>query len=92
MLTPTPQNPTGPSCSRRARAFCSDSQPNKLLEARVKRECAELYPGVDPARWYPVLQEGEYHDDLEGIWIRMVERVTYVLAQHFDLQARPDMN
>ena len=49
-----------------------------------------LYPGVDPKRWYPVVQEGEYKDDMEGLWIQVTERVTYVLAKHFDVQARPE--
>jgi hypothetical protein len=59
-------------------------------EARVKPDCVALYPGVDPKRWYPVVQEGEYKDDMEGLWIQVAERVTYVLARHFDLQARPE--
>jgi len=62
---------------------------SRPMEARVKRECGPLYPGVDPKRWYPVVQEGEYKDDMEGLWIQVIERVTYVLARHFDLQARP---
>jgi hypothetical protein len=63
------------------------SQP---LEARVKPEFVHLYPGVDPQRWYQVIQEGEYKDDMEGLWIQVTDWVTYVLAKHFDLQARPD--
>jgi hypothetical protein len=45
---------------------------------------------VAPKRWYVVVQEGEYQDDMEGLWIQVAERVTYVLARHFDLQARPE--
>jgi hypothetical protein len=62
---------------------------SRPLEAKVKPESATLYPGVDPERWYPVVQKGEYKDDMEGLWIQVTERVTYVLARHFDLQARP---
>ena len=61
---------------------------SRPLEARVKPDCVALYPGVDPKRWYPVVQEGEYKDDMEGLWIQVTEKVTYVLAKHFDLQAR----
>lgn len=63
---------------------------SRPMEARVKPECGPLYPGVDPKQWYPVIQEGEYRDDMEGLWIQVPERVTYVLARHFDLQARPE--
>jgi hypothetical protein len=62
---------------------------SRPLEAKVKPDCVALYPGVDPKRWYSVVQEGEFKDDMEGLWIQLTERVTYVLAQHFDLQARP---
>jgi len=65
---------------------------SRPLEARVKPEWVTLYPGVDPKRWYPVIQEGEYKDDMEGLWIQVTERVTYVLAKHFDLQARPEVS
>jgi hypothetical protein len=58
------------------------------LEARVKPDCMHLYPGVDPKTWYKVLQEGEYRDEMEGLWIQVNEWVTYVLARHFDLQSR----
>lgn len=61
---------------------------SRPLEAKVKPECSPLYPGVDPKQWYPVVQEGEYKDDMEGLWIQVTERVTYVLAKHFDLQPR----
>ena len=62
------------------------------LEARVKPECVHLYPGVDPKTWYRVVQEGEYRDDMEGLWIQVSDWVTYVLAKHFDLQARPGVH
>lgn len=63
---------------------------SRPMEARVKPEYVSLYPGVDPKQWYPVVQEGEYKDDMEGLWIQVTERVTYVLGRHFDLQARPE--
>jgi hypothetical protein len=63
---------------------------SRPLEARVKPDCVALYPGVNPKQWYAVVQEGEYKDDMEGLWIQVAERVTYVLARHFDLQARPE--
>jgi hypothetical protein len=47
---------------------------------------------VDPKTWYLVVQEGEYRDDMEGLWIQVSDWVTYVLVQHFDLQARPGMH
>jgi hypothetical protein len=47
---------------------------------------------VDPKTWYQVVQEGEYRDDMEGLWIQVSDWVTYVLAQHFDLQVRPGMH
>jgi hypothetical protein len=65
------------------------SQP---LEARVKPDCVHLYPGVDPQTWYQVVQEGEYKDEMEGLWIQVTDWVTYVLAKHFDLQARPGVH
>lgn len=65
---------------------------NRPLEARVKPECVHLYPGVDPKQWYQVVQEGEYKDDMEGLWIQVTDWVTYVLAKHFDLQARPEVH
>ena len=64
----------------------------KSLEARVKPECIHLYPGVDPKTWYQVVQEGEYRDEMEGLWIQVSDWVTYVLAKHFDLQSRPGMH
>jgi hypothetical protein len=51
-----------------------------------------LYPGVDPKHWYAVVQEGEYKDDMEGLWIQVTDWVTYVLAKHFDLEARPEVH
>jgi hypothetical protein len=47
---------------------------------------------VNPGQWYPVVQEGEYRDDLQGLWIRVTERVTYVLARHFDLREQAALN
>jgi hypothetical protein len=69
-----------------------DQRSDQPLEARVKRECSELYPGIDPRVWYQVVQNGEYKDDLRGFWIQVEEWVTYVLAKHFDLQARPTLH
>lgn len=65
---------------------------DKSLEARVKPECVHLYPGVDPKTWYRVVQEGEYRDEMEGLWIQVTDWVTYVLARHFDLQSREEMH
>ncbi len=65
---------------------------DQTLEARVKPDCVHLYPGVDPKTWYKVVQEGEYRDDMEGIWIQVSDWVTYVLAKHFDLQSRTAMH
>ena len=62
------------------------------LEARVKPDCVHLYPGVDPKVWYQVVQEGEYRDEMEGLWIQVNDWVTYVLAKHFDLQSRSAMH
>jgi len=79
--------------SQRHRALRSigvGSTGSRPLEARVKPDWVSLYPGVDPKQWYPVVQEGEYNDDMEGLWIQVTERVTYVLARHFDVQARPE--
>jgi len=47
---------------------------------------------MDPKVWYKVVQEGEYHDEMEGLWIQVSDWVTYVLAKHFDLQSRPAMH
>ncbi len=65
---------------------------NRPLEARVKPECVHLYPGVNPQVWYAVVQEGEYKDDMEGLWIQVTDWVTYVLAKHFDLQTRHEVH
>jgi hypothetical protein len=62
---------------------------DRPVRARVKTECVHLYPGVDPRAWYPVVQEGEYKDDLEGLWIQVNDWVTYVLAKHFEFDTRP---
>jgi hypothetical protein len=80
------------SVSRAGRETAPDPSGVKNLEARVKPECVHLYPGVDPKTWYQVVQEGEYRDDLEGLWIQVSDWVTYVLAEHFDLQARPGIH
>jgi hypothetical protein len=69
-----------------------DRTGDKSLEARVKPECVHLYPGVDPKTWYRVVQEGEYRDEMEGLWIQVTDWVTYVLAKHFDLQSRAGMH
>jgi hypothetical protein len=61
---------------------------DQSLEARVKPDCVHLYPGVDPGVWYQVVQQGEYRDEMEGLWIQVSDWVTYVLAKHFDLQSR----
>jgi len=97
MLQP---NPVSPSQSghhlrggiRRDRAAGPDRAGEHNLEARVKPECVHLYPGVDPSTWYQVIQKGEYRDEMEGLWIQVSDWVTYVLAQHFDLQARPGIH
>lgn len=78
--------------TRRVRSAGTANQGSKPLEARVKPDCVDLYPGVDPQTWYQVVQEGEYKDEMEGLWIQVTDWVTYVLARHFDLQARPDVH
>ena len=80
------------TCRARAPAAAGElhtGHPDKVREARVKRDCAELYPTLNPQAWYMVVKEGEYRDDLAGFWIRVDERVTYVLAKHFEVQTRP---
>jgi len=77
-----------PEPTRARRSTSTGPVGSRPLEARVKPECVALYPGVNPRQWYPVVQEGEYKDDMEGLWIQVTEKVTYVLAKHFDLQAR----
>jgi uncharacterized protein (DUF2132 family) len=74
------------------RAAAPDRTGEQNLEARVKAECVHLYPGVDPSTWYQVIEKGEYRDEMEGLWIQVSDRVTYVLAKHFDLQARPGIH
>ena len=86
---PQPILPTHLRGLRASRPANRGSQP---LEARVKPEFVHLYPGVDPKTWYQVVQEGEYKDDMEGLWIQVTDWVTYVLAKHFDLQARPNVH
>ena len=86
---PQPIDFAGLRASRASQPANRGSQP---LEARVKPECVHLYPGVDPKTWYQVVQEGEYKDDMEGLWIQVTDWVTYVLAKHFDLQARPNVH
>ena len=80
------------SVSRTRRKTAPEQSGDKNLEARVKPDFVYLYPGVDPKMWYQVVQEGEYRDDMEGLWIQVSDWVTYVLAQHFDLQARPGIH
>ena len=87
---PAPLHSQRPQRSRRELA--PDQAGDQPLEAKVKPQYVELYPGVDPSVWYTVLQEGEYKDEMEGLWIQVQDWVTYVLAKHFDLQARPGMH
>ena len=77
---------------RGARSAGTGNRGSQPLEARVKPDWVHLYPGVDPQTWYKVVQEGEYRDEMEGLWIQVTDWVTYVLAKHFDLQARPNVN
>ena len=86
---PEPVRPAQPPAYRSKATGHTGNQP---LEARVKPEFVYLYPGVDPKEWYKVVQEGEYKDDMEGLWIQVSDWVTYVLAKHFDLQARPEQH
>jgi hypothetical protein len=81
-----------PGASRGQRSSQPANTGSQPLEARVKPECVHIYPGVDPQTWYQVVQEGEYKDDMEGLWIQVTDWVTYVLAKHFDLQARPNVH
>ena len=74
------------------RSVTPDQAGETSLEARVKPDCVHLYPGVDPNTWYRVIQEGEYRDEMEGLWIQVSDWVTYVLAKHFDLQSRTAMH
>lgn len=86
------QNPQRiqPANYRTARLLGTSNRGSETLEARVKPQCVQLYPGVDPAVWYQVVQQGEYKDDLEGLWIQVTDWVTYVLAKHFDVKTRPE--
>ena len=81
-----------PAGSRLLRPSDPANRGSKPLEARVKPEFGNLYPGVDPNTWYQVVQEGEYQDDMQGLWIQVTDWVTYVLAKHFDFQARPNVH
>jgi hypothetical protein len=83
---PSPLTPAGQL--RPSRTTSPDQMGDKGLEARVKPDCVHLYPGMDPKIWYQVVQEGEYRDEMEGLWIQVNDWVTYVLAKHFDLQSR----
>jgi hypothetical protein len=74
------------------RAGPAKQSSNRPTRARVKPECVHLYPGVNPGQWYAVVQEGEYKDDMEGLWIQVTDWVTYVLAKHFDLETRPEVH
>jgi hypothetical protein len=77
---------------RPRRSEATDRGSGRPVRARVKPECVHLYPGVDPEQWYAVVQEGEYKDEMEGLWIQVTDWVTYVLAKHFDLEARPEVH
>lgn len=99
MLQPSPHADPTPSRSRPqgvrrrgAGLLAPGGAHEQSLEARVKRECAELYPGVDPTVWHRVVLDGEFRDDLEGFWIQVNDWVTYVLSRHFDVQARPELH
>jgi hypothetical protein len=95
MLESNPQpsvRSRAPLALRSCRTTTPDRTGEKKLQARVKPECGHLYPGVDPKVWYQVVQEGEYRDDLEGLWIQVNDWVTYVLARHFDVQTGPELH
>jgi hypothetical protein len=85
-------HPLSPARHRLSRSAGTSNRGSQPLRARVKQECVHLYPGVDPMIWYQVVQEGEYKDEMEGLWIQVTDWVTYVLAKHFDVQARPETN
>jgi hypothetical protein len=87
---PSPQR--RPAHTRSLHSESPEQSGEKSLEARVKPDCVHLYPGVDPRVWYKVVQEGEYRDEMEGLWIQVNDWVTYVLAKHFDLQSRTAMH
>jgi hypothetical protein len=90
MLEFVPPNPPRPSDP--ARGSGTQQPSHRPARARVKAECVALYPGVDPKAWYPVVQEGEYRDEMEGLWIQVSDWVTYVLVKHFDLDTRPGLD
>jgi hypothetical protein len=83
-------DPSSHFFTRLRRSDPTNQGSNRPIRAKVKPECMHLYPGVDPKEWYAVVQEGEYKDDMEGLWIQVTDWVTYVLAKHFDLEARPE--
>jgi len=83
-----PVSPAGRTHPRQYRNNLLAHAAGQDLEARVKPDCVHLYPAVDPSTWYKVLQQGEYRDEMEGLWIQVNDWVTYVLAKHFDLQSR----
>jgi hypothetical protein len=87
---PSPER--GPARLQSSRSIRHTQSGDSCLEARLKPDCAHLYPGVDPAVWYQVVQEGEYRDEMEGLWIQVNDWVTYVLAKHFDLQSHTEMH
>jgi hypothetical protein len=89
---PSPSPHRRPVPLRSARATAPEQKGDKSLEARVKPDFIQLYPGVDPQVWYKVVQEGEYRDEMKGLWIQVNDWVTYVLAKHFDLQSRTAMH
>jgi hypothetical protein len=89
---PAPLHRSQVSLDRGGRKAAPDQLGDKDREARVKPECVHIYPGVDPKIWYKVVQEGEYRDDMEGLWIQVSDWVTYVLAKHFDVQTRQGMH
>jgi hypothetical protein len=91
-VNPDPSSQRPPAYPRSLRSLPVEQPGEKSLEARVKPDCVHLYPGVDPKVWYKVVQEGEYRDDMEGLWIQVSDWVTYVLAKHFDLQSRTAMH
>ncbi len=87
MLEPIRDAPR-PTRAPAARRELQAAHADKVRQARVKRECADFYPRLDPQAWYEVVKDGEYRDDLAGFWIQVDERVTYVLAKHFEVQTR----
>lgn len=91
-FNPYPLPPLSATKAPRPAQSAARDRTGKNLQARVKPECGHLYPGVDPNTWYAVVQEGEYRDEMEGLWIQVSDWVTYVLKQHFDLQSRPEMH